>query len=431
MSFESEVRSPEGRIHQNPASSPGQTQSAFDWRDVLAKSALFFFGIALWSKGLSFYAYYLLILAWILDGGLGRFRETIKEPFVLAMLTLCIVLALGILWSDYPKLGFKVWNRYFACLIFIPYLSLLNKARLCWAISGLLIGYFGVLSIGVYQWLAMGTQGIPPLKITYLDFSAMLGIGVILTLYLAGTSSNKKAGSLLWLLAIFLLFVQFNQNARGLLLATLISFILLIFLLHRKEIRKLLTVTVVLLIVMGFFAYSSASFQQRLIQAKSDIELSSRGKFDTSLGYRLAIWDVGLHGIKERPLFGHGTGMAAPYFDKTIETYKGGLYKDLPKFGITHHYHNDWIEIGMQVGAFGMLAYAFFLGSWFQILRAHQLSILGTVFMCFIVLFGLTDVFVIFRQNVYLLLVITAIGVAWQKAYGTDSLQTGNCHART
>lgn len=414
---------------QNSTRSVSEMQSTFEWRDILAKSALFFFGIALWSKGLSFYAYYLLILAWILDGSLTRLEETIKEPLVVAMLMLCMVLALGILWSDYPKLGFKVWNRYFACLIFIPYFSLLIKGRISWAIGGALIGYLGVLLIGVYQWLIMGAQGIPPLKITYLDFSAMLGIGVILTLYLAGTSSNKKAGSLLWLLAIFLLFVQFNQNARGLLLATLISSILLIFLLHRKEIRNLFIVTVVLLIVIGLFAYSSTSFQQRFVQAGSDIELFSQGKYDTSLGYRFAIWDVGLHGIGEHPVFGHGTGMAVHYFDKTVETYKSGLYKDLLNFTETHHYHNDWIEIGVQVGVLGMLAYAFFLWSWFRTLKAYQLSILGAVFMCFIVLFGLTDVFVIFRQNVYLLLVITAIGIAWQKAYGTTPLQTGNCHA--
>jgi len=81
---------------------------------MLAKSVLFFFGIALWYKGLSFYAYYLLPFAWVLDGGIRRFGETIKEPLVVGMLLLCFVLALGILWSDYPKLGFKVWRRYFA-----------------------------------------------------------------------------------------------------------------------------------------------------------------------------------------------------------------------------------------------------------------------------------------------------------------------------
>lgn len=401
--------------------------NAYAWRDVLTKSALLFFGIALWSKGLSFYAYYLLISTWILDGGLGRFGETIKEPFVLAMLALCIVLGLGILWSDDPGLGFKVWNRYFAYLIFIPYLSLLNKARLPWAIGGLLTGYFGVLLTGVYQRIIVGAQGIPPLKLTYLDFSAILGIGIISALYLAGINSNKKARSILWFLAVLLLFIQFNQNARAILIATLISSALLIFLLHKKEIRILVGVLASLIVVIGGFAYNSASFHARLAQAKSDIELSKEGRYQTSLGYRLAIWDVGLNGIKERPLFGHGTGMAASYFDKTVETYKGGLYKNLTKLHDTYHYHNDWIEIGMQAGALGLLAYAFFLWSWFQTLKIHQLTTLGAAFMCFIVLFGLTDVFVIFRQNLYLLLVITAIGVAWQKAYGMASFQTENC----
>ncbi|SCY25367.1 O-antigen ligase [Nitrosospira sp. Nl5] len=389
-------------------------------RDALAKSALLFFGIALWSKGLSLYAYYLLTLAWILDGGLGRYRETIKEPFILAMLILCVIVALGIFWSDHPKLGVKVWKKYSALLIFIPYLSLLDKGRLPWAMSGLFIGYFGILLAGVYQWRAVGSQGIRALDITYVDFSATLGIGVILALYLAGKRDNKKARALLWVLAASLLFIQFNQNARGLLLSTLVSSGLLVFLLHKKRIRTLLAITASLIVAIAVFAYSSASFQQRLAQAQSDIELSTQGRYDTSLGYRLAIWDIGLYGIAERPLFGHGTGAAAPYFDKTVETYKDGRYKDLPRFLRTYHYHNDWIEIGMHVGMLGLLAYAFLLWSWFQTLKIYKLPILGAAFMCFILLFGMTDVLVILRQNLYLLLAITAVAISWQRAHRAD-----------
>jgi hypothetical protein len=54
---------------------------------------------------LSFYAYYLLPLAWVIDGGLGRFGKTAREPLVIGMLLLCFVLALGILWSDHPDLA--------------------------------------------------------------------------------------------------------------------------------------------------------------------------------------------------------------------------------------------------------------------------------------------------------------------------------------
>jgi O-antigen ligase len=401
-----------------------QRQSAFIWRDVLAKFALLFFGVALWYKGLSFYAYYLLPVAWLLDGGLRRFGEIIYEPLIGALLVLCLVLAIGILWSDSPGLGFKVWRRYFAFLVFIPYLGLLNKARLPWAIGGALIGYVGALAMGVYQWVVLGAQGIPPLGMPYLHFSSMLGIGVILTLYCAGINRNKKAKTVLWCFMVFLLFLQFNQNARGILAATLISSALLLLLLHKKEIRTLFALMASLTVIVGIFASSSTSFQERLVQTRHDIELSTQGRYDTSLGYRIAIWDVGLHGIAESPFFGHGTGMAASYFDQTIGTYKGGLYKELPKFiPTTYHYHNDWIEIGMQIGALGLIAYAYFLWSWFQTFKAHQLKIPGAALVFFVFLSGLTDNLVFFRQTFYLLLIITAIGIGWHIAYTTGFTQ--------
>jgi O-antigen ligase len=52
--------------------------------------------------------------------------QPIYEPLIGALLALCLIFALGILWSDFPGLGFKVWRRYFAFLVFIPYLGLLQ-----------------------------------------------------------------------------------------------------------------------------------------------------------------------------------------------------------------------------------------------------------------------------------------------------------------
>ena len=386
------------------------------WRDVLAKSVLFFFGIALWYKGLSFYAYYLLPLAWVIDGGLARAGETFREPLAIGMLLLCFVLALGILWSDHPDLGFKVWRRYFAFLVFIPYLGLLNKERLPWAINGALLGYFGALLIGLYHWLVMGVQGIPALGMPYLHFSSMLGIGVILALYLTGTSKNKTGKALFWVLALFLLFIQFNQNARGILVATLISSVFLVFFLYRKKLSRLFTFIAILSFAASFSAYNSSSFEERLSQTRQDIELLEQENFTSSIGDRLAHWVVGLHGIAEHPFVGHGMGAATRYFEKTVETYKGGIYRDLTEFHDTYHYHNDWIEIGMQLGLFGVMTYAFFLWSWFQTLKRHQLVVLAAALLCFIFLSGLTDTLVFFRQTFYLLLVITAIGITCHKA---------------
>lgn len=412
-------------MHEKLAGLSSPTQAVYEWRNMLPKFVLFFFGIALWHKGMSLFAASPLIFVWIVDGGLRRLGQTIKEPLILAILVLCVALALGILWSDDLGAGYRVWRRYAILLVFIPYLSLLNKQRLPWAISGVLIGYSGVLLMGVYQWIIVGEEGISLLKMSRTSFSLMLGIGVIVALYLSGTSNSKKVKSLLWFLASFLLFVQFEQGARGALLATLFAVLFLIFMLYRTKIKTLLVVMASTLIVIGVFAYSSGSLENRLVETQSDIELSQQEKYASSSGYRLAMWDVGLHGIAQHPWFGHGTGMPSRYFDETVATYKDGLYKDLPGWLKTYHYHNEWIEIGMQIGALGLLAYTFFLWSWFQTLRAYRLTALGMALVCFVFLFGLVEVMVFFRQSLYLLLVITAIAIVWQKENGARVKEAG------
>jgi O-antigen ligase len=397
--------------HEESAGLPALQQGAYGWRNVLAKFSLLFFGIVLWYKMSIYFGYGLLVLAWVLDGGLHRHRQIIKEPLVLAILFFCTVLVLGILWSDYPNSGRIRWNKYVVLTVFIPYLSLLNKERLSWAIGGLVIGYSVVLFMGTYYRFFLGEQGVPILKMAYLHFSIMLGIGVILISYLAATSSNKKVRGLLWGFAIFLLFMQFNQNARGPLLATIPTLILLLFMLYRTHIKKLLGIIGVIIIVMGVFAYNSNNFHERISQAQGDIELFQQGNYGTSSGYRLAMWDVGLHAIAQRPWLGYGTGMAASTFEQIAETYKDGRYMNLAKYQKNPHYHNDLIEMGVYLGALGLLAYTFLLWGWFQTLRAHRLTTLGIALVCFIFLAGLTDVIFIYSQIPSLLLVITAIAI--------------------
>jgi O-antigen ligase len=228
--------------HEESAGLPASQQGTYGWCDGLAKFALLFFGIVLWYKMSIYFGYGLLVLAWILDGGLHRSRQIIKEPLVLAILFFCAVLVLGILWSDYPNSGRIRWNKYVVLTVFIPYLSLLNKERLSWAIGGLVFGYSVVLLMGIYYRFFLGEQGVPPLKMAYLHFSMMLGVGVILISYLAATSRNKKVRGLLWGFVAFLLFMQFSQNGRGPLLATVPTLILLFFMLYRTNIKKLLGV---------------------------------------------------------------------------------------------------------------------------------------------------------------------------------------------
>jgi len=404
----------EDAMHDKVVGSSSLIPSVQAWQGTLAKFALLFFGIASWVKWLSFSAAILLILAWLLDNGHRRLGQTIKEPLVLGILILCALLALGILWGDYPESGRLKWIRYFAFLAFIPFLSLLNKERLPWAIGGLITGYAGVLMIGIYQCIIGGEQGVPFLDISYLSFSSMLGVGIILSIYLAGESGQKNTKLALWALTLLLLFVQLNQHGRGPLLATLLASVLLIFLRYKSEKKIFLSITVCFVAIAVMFTFKGG-MQQRLAQVQNDIELSRQGKYDTSVGYRLAVWDVGLHGIAEKPLFGHGTGIPESYFEKTVMTYRGGMYKNLPKYLATSHYHNDWIEMGMHLGALGLLAFGFLLRSWFQTFKAHQFSPLGAALMFFVFISGLTDTFALYTKVITFLLIVTAVAIAWQK----------------
>ena len=404
-----------------PSSNP--VQSINDWRDLSAKAALFIFGIVLWHKGSAIAAGSLLVLVWILCGGLRQIKSVIKEPLAVAILSLCGVLLLGILWSDYPNSGRFRWDRYLALMIFIPYLSLLNKDRLVWAVGGLVIGYLGMLFVGLYYQFFLGVPGIPPFKMAYLHFSLGIGVGVLSAIYWAGTSKNRRVVILMSVVAASLLFVQFNLNGRGPLLATCTTIILLFLLLNRHQLKKQLSVLTVVIVLMGAFAYQSSTFQNRFSQIETELVQSEQGENQTSVGLRRAFYEIGLNAIAQRPWFGYGTGMAQKAFAENAEVYQEGRFKDAASYH-NLHYHNDLIEMGVYLGLLGISAYLFLLWGWFQSLRVHGLTVLGATLVCFIFMAGLTDVILIYGQIPSLLLAITAIAITWQREYGNLTRQT-------
>lgn len=395
---------------------PGENVLAYGWRDLFARCALIFFGIALWQKWSLFYAFFLLTLAWVIDGGLQKFGQLVKEPLVFGVLTFCGLLALGLLWGEYAEAGQNKWKKYFIFLTFIPFFALLNKPRLPWAMAAFIVGYVSVLTAGIYQWFVLGEQGVPFFEISYLAYSAMLGIGILLVFYIGSICQTRKMAMLCWFIAFLLLFLQFNQNARSLLLATVFALLLLIFLRYRTEVKLLFGVFASIMVAIFLFAMSSPIFQERLVLIGSDLKAMVEGNYSTSLGYRYAIWDIGMHGIAEKPLLGHGTGRPEVYFEETIQTYKNGLYKGLPEFHKTSHYHNDWIEIGMHLGGLGILTLALLMWSWYRTFKIHRLSVFGAALICYVFLAGLSDTFLLYNRIPILLLAVTAMAVCWQRS---------------
>jgi len=395
--------------------------TVLNWREWLAKFALVFFCFALWPRGWVYWGIGLLAFAWLVDGGLFRFFDLLKEPLVRGILVFCGIWIAGLLWSDLSVSLSGKWEKYFILLVFLPLYSLLNKERLSWAVGGLVGSYLVVVVLGGYYWLIRGMQGIPLFDMSYLSYSAVLGIGIILMVFLGGlvlSQGNKLLSVWLWLIAALLLFLQFNQYARGMLLATLIALLLMAVLRCRRN-RKMLAGSLISIVaIVTLFAASSDTFHKRLQQVSEDLQLFRQGIYQTSVGYRLAMWDVGLHGIAERPLLGHGSGMAEKYFEANITTYKQGIYRNLPEFQETKHFHNELIEIGMHLGLLGVLAFVFLLWCWFKTFEQCRMALLGGAIVSFIFLSGFTDTFLLYSRIPPFLLVVTAVMVCWQRYEG-------------
>jgi O-antigen ligase len=225
--------------------------------------------------------------------------------------------------------------------------------------------------------------------------------------------------------ASFGLFIQFNLNGRGPLLATCATIILLLFLLRRHQLKKLLGILAVVTIMMGTFAYHSNVIPDRFSRIETELVQSEQGMNNTSTGERRAFYEIGLNAISQRPWFGHGTGMAQKSFAELADTYQGGRFKDLANYHHLH-FHNDLIEMGVYLGLLGISAYLFLLWGWFQSLRVRGLTILGATLVCFIFMAGLTDIILIYGQIPSLLLAITAIGIVWQREYGNLTRENGS-----
>ncbi len=383
---------------------------------MLIRSVLVAFCIGLWFGILYAFLVVLLVLVWLLDDGHRKLWSLLKEPLVQAIGIFCFFLLLGLFWTETFPEGRHKWTKYLLLLIYIPFLGLLNRQRLPWVMGATGVGFCLVLFAGLHAWLVEQQQGIPLFNMTYLTFSALLGVGSIFLCCCACMNRNSIIQILFFSLALVLLFLQFQQSARSFLLATLVTQTIVLVIYFRVSLRAVAQIAGLLALVAIVFTYTSPVVSERWAQARVDFENIRLGHYNNSVGYRLALWDVGLQGIAEKPFFGHGTGAPEQYFDQTVAYYKSGIYANLPVFQQTSHYHNDWIEIGMHLGMTGMVSLMYLLWAWYRTLEQNRMSLPAIAMVSFVFFSGLTETFLIFARMPVLLLVVTAIVVSWQKS---------------
>lgn len=141
-------------------------------------------------------------------------------------------------------------------------------------------------------------------------------------------------------------------------LAIFILVFLVLILSYKKQIKKIIFISSLLILAMIVYLYNfSNQFEKRLGDTKSDIEnIIKNDNYNSSIGLRIITSKYSLEVLKENPLLGVGTGDAMNEIYKLAENKHPYIKTYMP------HPHNLYLQVLMQVGilGFSILALMFY-----------------------------------------------------------------------
>lgn len=145
----------------------------------------------------------------------------------------------------------------------------------------------------------------------------------------------------------------------------MLVYVALIFLtvLQRFSWKKSIPVTALVIAVIGITFVTSTNFSSRVREAVNEMTSYQAESSRTSLGMRFDWWQNSLALIKEKPIFGHGTG--------SFKTVQAELIKNSDTKP-TDNPHNEYLLIAVQTGLVGLFLFVALLAT--QFLAACKLQ---------------------------------------------------------
>lgn len=359
---------------------------------------------------------------------------------------LFLTLALPHMADDYPKLDHIA--RLFLFIVFAWWLSgSTRNTLLFWSIASaavVLAPWIAGDGIADFQRGFLGERigfGIRNVQHSAMFFGTVL-LGLLIFLPRLLKAPLQHYGKLiLWSLAFIIILagVIISQTRATWLgvIAGISMALLLLFIEHRKSFSKqhfLLIFILSALLVLLFIANSSFIFERATAELDT-IKALLRGDWSSvplstseersSVGERLYSWRAAIDMIAQRPLLGWGE-QGIDYLFDNIE-YNQAHYQAL-NFG---HLHNLYLEITLQYGLLGLLAY-FYLLTWFiknAWLSWKRNDMPGDVllflyaFLCFWSVINFFESYLIFWTGALLFNVVIAGSLAhiWKPTLRTNS----------
>lgn len=325
-----------------------------------AKSSLFFVMLVLFLYRRDYWKY---------------LKEVFSNRIVQACLLFYAINAFGLVYTENIEYGKDHMDRVkylLFPLLFLSFLDVRFAFRIITAfILGMLVAelfsyliHFGIFPyeffIGQYE--IWETQAYSPAPfMAHSDHNVGLALVVAILLYQLLNKEKLtlfiKVGSLLFITTATIN-MSFIASRTGYVLYLLIILVVIL-LTFRKNIFKILSLTLIVLFGLSYFAYNySNTVNSRVNQTIESInKILNNDDYQTSVGARIGFTKYSLGVIKENFLYGVGTG---DHMDevRAIIPEKHNYFKD-PKF--IGKPHNVYIQILLQLGIVGFLFFCYLI----------------------------------------------------------------------
>lgn len=308
----------------------------------------------------------LSLLTWLMAGGYKeRYQTLAGNYFAWSALALYALLGIGALYSTGETVDIQYQLIKYAKLLFIVIaISMLqNKKWREWGVNAfalamlltLVLSLASVVSpLTIVKGTAGGASGNHFVFKDHIAQNLMMSFFVLLMLVRSQVQPTKVRQYIYLFIAVCAIIdiVYFVQGRTG--FASLAVNIAIFIIFYAPPKRRWIWIGLALIASLALF-YSSNNFSSRMELAVTEFQQQDKKEL-SSVGQRIEFFKKSLELIKERPVFGWGTGSYAKQFCRVAISEE---WCQAGKF----HPHNQIMAFGVQLGLLGIFMYGVFLWS--------------------------------------------------------------------
>lgn len=221
-----------------------------------------------------------------------------------------------------------------------------------WLWRGITIALVLGLLIVTYQKLVQG-EPRPSAWIQAIAFANMVAALSLVGFARPGQSRAVHAHA--WLDVICGAAILMLNGTRGAMVALLIALVPMLMVRYRRAGVRMFIAALggTAILAVGAYLIPGSPVVSRVDQAISEIHAFGQGNYETSVGVRLKIWEIGAGYFAEHPLTGAGVGQ----FARILHATPYCLAHPTSTVCILEHAHNDIVEVAATTGVFGFATF--------------------------------------------------------------------------